>query len=161
MLEDCAGVDICSNTDHEGLVMAALQACGTGQRNCTAMNPEITKVYCKAAKETTPKNKKEKTKTKTKTGTSASDKEEMKIQAMAVCDPCVLENEPAPQGSEGTRQTPRRGKRSRKPRQIIDSNDCTLTFDGCQYSVKLDSKKSPQRLCGYSTISRSQESCGM
>ena len=160
-LNNCEDVDDCSertaSETNQELARAALATCGTGQWNCTAMEPKITKVYCRENKEKTPKkSSKESSKSK-----SSKVYEDISIKAMAVCNACEIggSSESSEHTHRGTRQD-QRGKRSRLLRQIIDNTECVMMYDGCEYSVTIDTKYGPERLCGYSSARSNQDTCG-
>lgn len=155
-LDDCS--DECSETttsnDNLELARAALVSCGTGEWNCTAMEPRITKVYCNENREKTPKKS---SRRKSSTKTSTKQYEDIKIKAMAVCNACNLGTSSL---SERTHRHRHTTTRHRSPRQIADSSTCQLSYEGCHYSVQIDTKSGQASLCGYSSISSNQDSCG-
>lgn len=148
---ECSGMTM---DEKQQVAMSAITSCGTGNLNCSVMEPQVTKVYC--SKEKTPsKEKHSRTKTSKKYG-------DMKLKAMVVCNACTFGSEAL---QEHTHKTPerhrnRRAHSSSRSQQIFDSNECTVMFSGCEYSASINTKYSPTKMCGYTTMSSSTDSCG-
>ena len=149
-------------TETEELARSALVSCGADSK-CLTMEPKIIKVYCNDNTEKThmthkKKNSKSSTKN-SKSSTKNSQKDyDIKIKAMAVCNACTSSSAVESTPGHGTKKN--RGKRSRMLRQIIDQSECELAYNGCLYSVNIDIKDGPEKLCHHTSIPSHQPSCG-